>query len=220
MSKGTTLKQELKFKQLAEGYSDFKLGPAFKGLSNRHKAFICEYIRTWNASEAARKVGYKNPNKRGMELVQGHISPSVSRAIQQIQEHFQQRALMDGETLQRKLEQLVELRLVRAYKKGWVVVEDPADLPEELQEWITAVRAKSSTVRDEFGDEITEYEVQLTIPDKLRAVDMINKMIGSYAPEKHQLDVGFNWDEFYSQPVPDDQEAIDAIMVEELGNEE
>jgi hypothetical protein len=38
-------------------------------LSDKQQAFVNEYLKCWNATEAARRAGYKNPNKRGPENV-------------------------------------------------------------------------------------------------------------------------------------------------------
>jgi len=40
-----------------------------KRISNKQKAFINEYVQCWNATEAARIVGYKHPNVQGSRLL-------------------------------------------------------------------------------------------------------------------------------------------------------
>ncbi len=49
------------------------------GLNNRQRVFIEEYLRCWNASEAARRAGYKGrANVRGAQLL---ANVSISAAI-------------------------------------------------------------------------------------------------------------------------------------------
>lgn len=47
-------------------------------LTNKRRIFIEEYLQCWNATEAARRVGYKHPNNQGPRLlldvgIQGEI---------------------------------------------------------------------------------------------------------------------------------------------------
>lgn len=39
------------------------------GLTNKQQAFVEHYLMCWNATEAARRAGYADPNKRGPENV-------------------------------------------------------------------------------------------------------------------------------------------------------
>ena len=52
-------------------------------LTNKRKAFIEEYLQCWNASEAARRVGYKKPGQYGhylknLEIVQAEIRRRIA----------------------------------------------------------------------------------------------------------------------------------------------
>lgn len=47
-------------------------------LTKRQRAFIEYYLQSWNATDAARKAGYKNPNVRGSENV---VKRSIAAVI-------------------------------------------------------------------------------------------------------------------------------------------
>lgn len=51
-------------------------------LTSKRQVFVEEYLRCWNATEAARRVGYKHPNKMGPRLVKvGIIAEEIKRRI-------------------------------------------------------------------------------------------------------------------------------------------
>ncbi|TET13676.1 MAG: terminase small subunit [Dehalococcoidia bacterium] len=51
-------------------------------LTSKRRVFVEEYLRCWNATEAARRVGYKHPNKLGPRLVKvGIIAEEIKRRI-------------------------------------------------------------------------------------------------------------------------------------------
>ncbi len=47
-------------------------------LTPKQQIFITEYLRTWNATEAARRAGYANPNVEGPKNT---VKPSIAAAI-------------------------------------------------------------------------------------------------------------------------------------------
>lgn len=48
-------------------------------LTTRQRIFVEEYLRTWNATDAARKAGYKDPEQAGYE---NKLKPAVASRIQ------------------------------------------------------------------------------------------------------------------------------------------
>ena len=56
-------------------------------MNNRQRVFIEEYLRCWNASEAARRAGYKGKaNVTGARLLANvSISAEISRRLQELQ---------------------------------------------------------------------------------------------------------------------------------------
>jgi len=52
------------------------------GISAKRYAFIQAYLKTWNATEAARQAGYKHPNAMGPRLVKvGIIAKEIQRRL-------------------------------------------------------------------------------------------------------------------------------------------
>lgn len=70
-------------------------------LTNKRRVFIEEYLTCWNATEAARRAGYKYPNKQGPRLL-------VNVGIQaEIQERLEEKKMSADEVLTRLKAQAV-----------------------------------------------------------------------------------------------------------------
>lgn len=65
------------------------------GLTNKQRVFIEEYLKCWNASEAARRVGFKQPNMAGPRLI---LKDSIKAAIEV---RIAEKAMSADEILQR-----------------------------------------------------------------------------------------------------------------------
>lgn len=50
-----------------------------KSLSRKQRVFVEEYLKCWNATEAARRAGYKHPNVQGPRLL---VNVSIQQAIE------------------------------------------------------------------------------------------------------------------------------------------
>jgi len=54
-------------------------------LTNKRQIFIEEYLRCWNATEAARRAGYKHPNVKGSQLVKvSVVAKEIKRRLTQV----------------------------------------------------------------------------------------------------------------------------------------
>ena len=57
---------------------------ANRELTDKQRVFVEEYLRCWNATEAARRAGYQHPNKRGPEnVVKRGIAESIQTRIKE-----------------------------------------------------------------------------------------------------------------------------------------
>lgn len=50
------------------------------GLTNKRRVFVEEYLKCWNATEAARRAGYGSPNNQGPRLL---VNASIQQAIKE-----------------------------------------------------------------------------------------------------------------------------------------
>ena len=68
-------------------------------MNNKQRVFVEEYLSCWNASEAARRAGYKQPKQQGSRLL---TNVDIK---QEIQERLSEKCLSAGEVLVRLGEQ-------------------------------------------------------------------------------------------------------------------
>ena len=69
------------------------------GLTNKRRAFIEEYLRCWNATEAARRAGYANPRVMGSRLTK------VDKIKTEIDHRITEKAMSANEVITRLAEQ-------------------------------------------------------------------------------------------------------------------
>ncbi len=70
-----------------------------KQLTNKQRVFIEEYLQCWNATEAARQAGYKNPRQMGSENLS---KPDISEGIKA---RLSEKVMSANEVLERLSEQ-------------------------------------------------------------------------------------------------------------------
>lgn len=190
-----------------------KIGPGLT-LTPRQRAFVAEYIKTWDAEAASLAVGYTKTY--GSKLVNGLVCPDVAEAIKRIQSRNEDKAILESDQILESLSNFVKSKYTDIYENGWLIVDDPKKIPEILQQFISKVDVESVSTEDEDGRVTTRHKVKLEIPDKLRAYDMLMKAQGTYAAEKVDVKHGLSWDALFASmnDQQNDQEVIDAKMKE------
>ena len=173
-----------------------KKGVRPERLNDKHQMFISYYTTHWDATEAAREVGYKHPGPAAARLLK---HPLIKKAIANVKHKIATENKDIGERVMEALE--------------YAAFQDPIDgpldlnklneLPPSVRQWLD-VKAKQRV----DGDGVLMYadvEVQFCNPMlKLAAIRELIKIRGMYAAEKHEIGIGNMWDEYYSEePVPD-----------------
>ena len=64
------------------------------GLSDKHRLFVLAYLETQNATESARRAGYKQPNMHGPRLM---VNDGIKAAIEEGRAQIEAKALMSAE---------------------------------------------------------------------------------------------------------------------------
>ena len=68
-------------------------------VNNKQRVFVEEYLKCWNATEAARRAGYKHPNKQGPRLM---VNVGIRKEIER---RLKEKAITADEVIQRLAEQ-------------------------------------------------------------------------------------------------------------------
>ena len=99
-------------------------------LTTKRRIFIEEYLKCWNATEAAKVAGYSHPGREGWRLLHGYC-PEVEEAIKQ---RLSEKAMSADEVLMRLGDQArgtIEDFLI-VDEEGWKIDLQKAMLAEKL----------------------------------------------------------------------------------------
>lgn len=124
-------------------------------ITRRHAAFVKAFIETWNASEAARRSGYKGkrPDQAGYEFLRiPEIAAAVAEAMRQVQ-------MESDEVLARMAQQARANVSTFFYEDGslnWEQVQAQGYLVKRLK-----TRTTRRTNERGAETETTEYDVEL-----------------------------------------------------------
>ena len=135
------------------------------GLTNRRKIFVEEYLKTWNASEAARRAGYKHPGSQGHALLK---VPEVAEAIEQNLSEL--KATRPDVAIRRKVSTATTVYLVRE-EHGLVKIGKAADFEKRFEilsqqipydlEIIDVIQSEAaSKIEGELHKRYAEYRVR------------------------------------------------------------
>ncbi len=150
----------------------------FSGLTDKQRAFCLHYCTHWNATKAALQAGYseKTANEQGSQNL---AKLSVQAYIKHLQSDIARAAGVSA------LRNLVELSKI-AYtnptdiRESWEQLKDWESIPDDVKAGIAEVVTVSRVVKTSLDDDkVTEIEtVKVKMHDKLKALDMINRMLG------------------------------------------
>lgn len=132
-------------------------------LTEKQKRFVQEYLVDLNATAAAQRAGYKDPNI-GRQLI---TKNNVSAAIQEAMDKRQSRVEI---TQDRVLRELAAIAFAKGTDyasiiSGMVMVTDTGELTEEQKAAIVAIKQ-------------TKEGVEVKLADKLKALELLAKHLG------------------------------------------
>lgn len=148
-------------------------------LTEKQKRFVSEYLKDLNATRAAARAGYKDPNIGRQLITKNNVSAAVQRAIQ----NREQRTEI---TQDRVVQELAKVAFANgtdfaqvAGKGTRVELTDTARLTDDQRAAISSVKA------GRFGIEVSTY-------DKVRALELLGKHLGMFEKGRNQLPTGEN----------------------------
>lgn len=145
--------------------------------NDRQKKFYREYLVDLNATRAAKRAGYSenSASSTGCELLK---KPKAKEYIDFLKGDLEK---LSGCTALRNLKELSNLAFTEIgdILEDWKTLKDFSTIPENRKKLIQEVKIQE-TARG--------TSIQVKFANRLQAIDMINKMLGYYAPEKVQGD--------------------------------
>jgi len=158
----------------------------FSGLTDKQRAFCLHYCTHWNATKAAKQAGYSE--KTAQEISSENLSkPIIQAYIKHIQSDI---AAAAGVSALRNLMELTKIAYTNPtdIRESWEQLKDWESIPDDVKAGIAEVVTVSKVLRRVGGGDESEDEnsglvqtletVKVKMHDKLKALDMINRMLG------------------------------------------
>ena len=154
------------------------MGDNFNGLTDKQRAFCLYYCTHWNATKAAKQAGYSE--KTAQEISSENLSkPIIQAYIKHIQSDIARAA---GISALRNLNELAKIAYtnVTDIRESWEQLKDWESIPDDVKAGISEVVTVSRVIKTSLTeDKAIELEtVKIKMHDKLKALEMINKMLG------------------------------------------
>lgn len=163
--------------------------PKINDLTEKQRIFCERYCTHWNATKAAIEAGHseKTAHAIGWENLR-------KLEIQEYIKHIKDNALeFAGVSLLRNAQELAKVAYGSGadIRKAWESLEEWAQLPDEVKATIAEVTTTTRVIKMMGGDEETGASIIQAIEsvkvkqyDKLKALEMLNRMGGFNAAEK------------------------------------
>ena len=163
--------------------------PNIAELTEKQRIFCERYCTHWNATKAAIEAGYseKTANEQGSQNL---AKLSVREYIKFIKDNAFEFA---GISALRNAQELAKVAYGSGadIRKAWESLEEWEQLPDEVKATIAEVTTTTRVIKTMGGDEETGASIIQAIEsvkvkqyDKLKALEMLNKMGGYNAAEK------------------------------------
>ena len=147
-------------------------------LTNKQRAFVLEYVKDWNATQAAIRAGYSADTARSI----GHENLTKPDIRAEIDRHFADMGLtadrIKAEQMALAFSDLGDFVTIQA--GGGVIVNDSSQLKgrtkliKKIKE-----RRKILTKAEGDGEEmIIDSQIEIELYDKQKALDVLGKVVG------------------------------------------
>lgn len=164
-----------------------------KRLTPKQAAFVAEYLVDLNATAAAERAGYKNPNKQGPRLL---VNVGIANAIGEAQAARAQRTEITQDRVLKELARIgfADIRAMFEWDAERAVFVPSRDLTDDQAAAISGVESETVTYTTEDGVTETKVKLKLKTYDKLGALEKIGKHLGMFKDGAGLIDVS-TWEE-------------------------
>ena len=169
------------------------------GLTDKERMFAMEYLAcNYNATEAARRVGYSNPGVAGCQVLK---KPHVQLAVRTFEAEVLAKVGIRIEDVLLQLYYLISRDAGDFCDDDGTIVTDVSKLNPRARACIDGIKQKVTTRTSEDGSTTEEITTELKLTPKSVAVDMGMKHKGLFSPEllgvigAEQVKEVFDWAE-------------------------
>lgn len=175
--------------------------PNIQDLTEKQRIFCERYCTHWNATKAAIEAGYSDK----MAYSIGHENTKKHEKTKSYIQFIKDNAFeFAGVSMLRNVQELAKVAYSSGadIRKAWGSLEEWDQLPNEVKATISEVTTTTRVIKTIGGDEETGASIVQAIEsvkvkqyDKLKALEMLNKMAGYNAPvqmEVTEFEIDFN----------------------------
>lgn len=139
-------------------------------LTEKQKRFCEEYLTDLNATQAAKRAGYKNP-EIGRQLI---TKNNVSEYLNKLRNEQSKRTQITADMVINELAAIAfsdRTKIARVNADGVVELSETDNLPDTLKKAISGIK------EGKFGVEVSSY-------DKIKALELLGKHLGIFSENK------------------------------------
>lgn len=139
-------------------------------LTEKQKRFCEEYLTDLNATQAAKRAGYKNP-EIGRQLI---TKNNVSEYLNKLRNEQSKRTQITADMVLNELAAIAfsdRTKIARINAAGMVELSETDKLPDALKKAISGIK------EGKFGVEVSSY-------DKIKALELLGKHLGIFSENK------------------------------------
>lgn len=142
-------------------------------LTEKQKRFVQEYFVDLNATAAAQRAGYKDPNIGRQLITKNNVSAAIQEAIEKRQNRVEI-------TQDRVLQELASIAFAKGTDyasiiSGIVMMNDTGELTEEQKAAIVSIKQ-------------TKEGVEVKLADKMKALELLARHLGLLQAQEKQED--------------------------------
>lgn len=187
-------------------------------MTAKQQLFVHEYLLSRNATESARKAGYKHPDIRAAELRDPAKNPLVARAIDEGLAKVNEQTVLDALGVQRYIHTAMTFQPLKFFtpsEGGWLLTEEQfRTLPDHIGQLVEDMTVKETLRANDDGTEERVLQYWVKFVSKTKAMDLAAKhQLG----ERHlsEKKITIDWAGLAAPPRADDAVEAEILRVEQ-----
>ena len=174
-----------------------------KGLNDRQRMFVSEYLVHFDAVKAAGIVGSKNPPQTAERLLKNR---KIIRAIGNQQRKTIEKHMVTRDEIVAELSNIALRDLIDLCDEEGNIQCDLRKIPASARRWIDGIEVTQDLTP---SGKIRGQRIKLKLVPKMQAIEYLMKHFGMFAPDRAEVKHSLDWDSMYHQDKPDGLKVIE-----------
>lgn len=145
-------------------------------LTPKQKRFVAEYLVDLNATAAAKRAGYKDPNIGRQLITKNNVSEAIQRAIADRQE----RTEITQDMVLRETAKLAFFDIRKMFDKNGKPL-DISELDDDTSAALVGLDVQD--IKDADSGDFLGYVKKYKMADKIKALELLGKHVGAWEPK-------------------------------------